>query len=164
MNIKTFFTSNSSSRVVTVLIIILAVLMIFQGGFMVGYRKGVFTSNLDRRYMNGNMMRGPGDNRPFFAPFMHGDDDVNPHGAIGEIVSINYPSILIKGPGRAEEIIVISDKTTIRNFRQIASTSDLVVGKPVIVIGEPNKDGEIIASLIRIMPPPQDLMSTSTNF
>ena len=123
MNLKSFFQSNPISKIVLILLVLLIILVVFQAGFIVGYHKGAFSSNLDRNYM-----RGPDDPRSFFDPFMHDGDDVNPHGAIGEIVSMNLPVIMIKGPRMAEETIIVSANTTIRNFRQIASTSDLTVG------------------------------------
>lgn len=157
MNPKLPFPSNSISKLVVALLILLVILVIFQTGFMVGYHKGVFSSNLDRNYM-----RGPSDPRSFFEPFMHDGDDVNPHGAVGEIISMNLPVIMIKGPRMAEETVLINTGTTIRNFRQMASTSDLTVGKSVIVIGAPNEKGEIEASLIRIIPAPPFSFATPT--
>jgi hypothetical protein len=157
MNPKPTFPSNSISKLVIALLIILIILVVFQAGFMVGYHKGVFSSNLDRNYM-----RGPNDPRSFFEPFMHEGDDVNPHGAVGEIVSMNLPVIMIKGPRMAEEVILVNSNTTVRNFRQTASTSDLSIGKSVIVIGEPNERGEIEASLVRIIPAPPFSLATST--
>jgi len=158
MNIKTFFQSNSISKIILILSVLLIILVVFQAGFLVGYNKGVFSNNWSKNYM----MRGPDDTRSFFAPFMHDDDDVNPHSAAGEIVSINLPTIVIKGPGRAEEIVIIGNDTTIRNFRQSASTSDLVVGKSVVVIGQPNDKGQINASLVRIIPIPKMASSSSS--
>jgi hypothetical protein len=159
MNIKNFFQSNSVSKMILALSILLVVLVVFQAGFFVGYHKGVFTNDWGNNYM----MRGP-DNSPraFFAPFMNDGDDINPHGAVGEIISVNLPTIVIKGPGRAEEIAIVDSNTTIRNFQQLASTSDLIVGRSVVIIGEPNGKGQINASLIRIMPVPKMMSSSST--
>lgn len=162
MSIKTFFQTNSVSKIIGGLGILLVVLIIFQAGVFVGYHKGTFSSNWNNNYM----MRGANDPRSFFAPFMHNGDNINPHGAVGEIVSTNFPLVMIKGPNRAEEVIIIGSNTTIRNFRQTASTSDLIVGKQVVVIGEPNDKGQIQAELVRIMPNPPSgfppMMSSSS--
>jgi hypothetical protein len=94
------------------------------------------------------------DPRSLLAPFMQRGDEINPHGAVGEIVSKNLPKIMVKGPNRAEEIVNINSDTSIRKFRNVASTNDLAIGEQVIVIGEPNSVGEIDAVMIRIMPLP----------
>jgi len=40
------------------------------------------------------------------------------HGAVGEIISINLPQIIINGPDNLEKIILISASTTIRQFQE----------------------------------------------
>ncbi|MFA6554654.1 MAG: hypothetical protein WCS89_04090 [Candidatus Paceibacterota bacterium] len=162
MSIKTFFQTNSVSKIIGGLGILLIALVIFQAGAFVGYHKGAFSSNWNNNYM----MRDADDPRSFFAPFMHRGDDINPHGAVGEIVSMNLPLVMIKGPNRAEEVIIVGTSTTIRNFRQTVSASDLSIGSQVVVIGEPNDKGQIQAELVRIMPTPPSgfppMMSSSS--
>lgn len=153
MNIKNFLNSrlnsnNKVSKVVGALIIALIVLIIFQAGFYVGYHNNSFRDRWDNRYS-----RGLQDPTSPFAPFMmRGDEIINPHGALGTIISKNLPRLMVQGPNRAEEIVLIHDKTIIRKFKNLASTSDLVVGEEIIAIGDPNDNGEIKANLIRIMP------------
>ena len=146
MNIKKYFQKDPVSKIILILSIILVILVVFQAGFLVGHYKGTFVNNLNDRYY-----RGMGDPRSFLAPFMQRGDEINPHGAAGEIISKNLPKIIVKGQGRAEEIININSKTDIRKFRNIASTSDLTVGENIVAIGEPNDNGEIDAKIIRIM-------------
>jgi len=160
INIKDRIKSFSLSKMIISLLILLIILAIFQAGFLVGYRKGVFADNWGKNYTSHGM--NTNDPRSYFSPLFPDSDDVNPHGAIGQIVSMNLPTIMIKGPGRAEEVIVINKNTIIRNFKDIASTSDLTIGKPLIVIGQPQENGEISASLIRIMPEPPALNATSS--
>jgi len=158
LNPKDFFQSNAISKIIGILAILLIILIIFQAGFIVGYHKGAFSSNWNRNYV----MRGVNNPESSFAQLFHDNDDVNPHGVIGQIVSMDLPVIMNKGPGRAEEVVIINKDTIIRNFKDMATTSDLEIGKALIVIGEPNDKGEITASLIRIMPSPPSIMSSST--
>lgn len=161
MNIKDFFKTNLAPKIILILSILLVALLIFQAGVVVGYRKGVFSNNWNKNYT----VRGIDDPHSFLAPFMQRGDGLNPHGAVGEIISINPPEIMIKGPGRAEEMVIVNQDTEIRNMRQIASTTDLGVGKFIVVIGSPNDKGEINASLIRIVPTPPprpDMTATTT--
>lgn len=144
---KKFFSSHAVPKAIAVLAIFLVILIIFQAGFIVGFHKATFSFNWDKNYLS-NL----NDPRSVMASFMQDNDDVNPHGAVGEIISINMPSILVRRSGGAEEIINIGTTTVIRNLRQIASSSALTLHKQVIVIGEANTSGQIDATLIRILP------------
>ncbi len=149
MNIKNFLNSNNRvSKIIGALGIALLVLVIFQAGFFVGFHNNSFRDRWDNRYS-----KDLNDPRSPFAPFMMGKNEIiNPHGAFGQIITKNLPRIMVQGPNRAEEVVLIKDKTVIRKFKNLASTSDLIVGDEIIAIGEPNDNGEIEASLIRIMP------------
>ena len=152
-----FFTSGTIPKVITILVIILVFLLIFQAGFVVGFRKAAFSFNWNKNYMmNGH------DPRSIMAPFMYDRDGINPHGAVGEIISINLPSILVKRTSGTEEVINIGPKTDIRSMRQIASTSDLTLHKQVIVIGEANSNGQIDATLIRILQESSNYSTSTT--
>ena len=148
MNINNYFQSNNKlSKIILILSVVVVALAIFQSGMFIGYRQATFSNRWDSRYE-----RGLNDPKSPFAPFMMMEGGVNPHGAFGQIVSKNLPKLLVKGPRNAEEIVVLDNNTSIRKLRNIASTSDLTIGKEIIVIGEPNDEGEIRAKLIRIMP------------
>ena len=144
---KNYLQTNTVSKMILALAIILVILLIFQAGVAVGYRRGAFSSNWSSAYG-----RGLDDPRSIFAPFVHDSDDINPHGAVGDIVSVRLPGMMIKGPNSAEQVVTISPTTTVRFIHSVASTSDLTPGSQVIVIGEPQGNGSIDATFIRIMP------------
>jgi len=147
---KNILETKTYGKIIVVLSIILIALIIFSAGIFVGYYKATFSHDLDDVYKQGfNSPESP------FAPFMHGADDINSHGVVGQIVSINLPdSIMIKGAQSAEQIVTLSPETSVRIFHAMATTSDIKVGDQAIVIGTPNDKGEIQASFIRIIPPP----------
>jgi hypothetical protein len=58
-------------------------------------------------------------------------------------------------------VIVIGSDTIIAQMRSQATSTDIKVGDNVVVVGEPNDQGQIIAKLIRLMPP-MPMMGTST--
>lgn len=124
-------------------------MIIFQAGFFVGYHKASFINNWDNRYLGNSKYP-----RSAYSPFMmmRRGDEINPHGALGQIISINLPKLMVKGPNRAEITASINSDTSIRRMREEASSSDLTIGQNVIIIGEPSNDGEIDAKLIRILP------------
>ncbi len=141
-----FIRSGTIPKIVFTLVGVLILLLTLQVGYFLGYRKATFSNNWNKNYIS--KING---GRSMMAPFMYDNDEINPHGAVGEIISVNLPAILIKRSKGAEEIINIGPKTTIRYYNQIASTSDLVLHKQIIAIGEANEDGQIDATLIRIL-------------
>ncbi len=147
MNIKKFLQSRGFTRILYALGILLIVLVIFQAGMFTGYRRAMFLAQMDSNYR-----RDLHDPRSLFAPFMHGPDEANSHGAVGEIVSVNLPLVMVKGGSTAEEIVMINPGTTIRRFHDTATTSDLRAGEQVVVVGNPDSDGRIQAQFVRILP------------
>ena len=149
MTFKEFVQSSTFTRIIYVIGGLLIALVVFQAGIFVGYRVAAFSINWDNAH-SGNLK----DPRSIFAPFARDADDMNPHGAIGEIISVKLPKIMVKGPSDDEEIILVSGMTSIRNMRSAATSSDLKVGQQVVVIGTPDDQGEIQATLIRVIPLP----------
>ncbi|MFA6601542.1 MAG: hypothetical protein WCT02_01600 [Candidatus Paceibacterota bacterium] len=147
--IKNFFTTQPANKIISILAVLLIVLLILQAGMVIGFRKAAFACNWDR-----SLSLSPRDPRSFMAPFMMGNrDNFNPHGVVGEIISTNFPTIMVKEPDAAEKIVMIGNGTTIRYMHATASTSDLETGSRVIIIGNPDDNGRIKASLIRLLPP-----------
>ena len=132
---------------VLVLGILLVALIIFQTGLLVGSNQAGFACKWNRAFID-----NPGGPDSVLRPFLGRHGGPNPNGAIGEIISTNFPSILIKNPEGLETIATVDSETAIRSGRQTASTSDLEIGKKVIIVGQPDEDGRIKAALIRILP------------
>ncbi len=143
------------SKTVSVLVIVLLFLIAFATGTFVGYHRAIFGREWDDSYY-GNVSRFD----RVFMPFMHGDD-INSHGAIGNITSVKLPAIMVQGPNQAEQVVVVSSSTMVRMMRSPASVGDLKSGQWVVVIGSADQNGEIQATLIRIIPPPPSASSTS---
>ena len=86
------------------------------------------------------------------------------HGAIGKIISINLPTIVIANRDNIEKIILIQNNTAIRSFGDIATTTNLKIDDYIIVLGYPDNKGEVVAKLIRIIPsPPEEFMTKTTS-
>lgn len=148
MNLKGFFQSHAISRIILMLSGLLVVLLVFQAGIYVGFRKAAFSYDWNMAYF-----RGTDDPHSILAPFMRDADDLNPHGAVGEIVRVALPTIMVKGDSAAEEIVTISPTTTIRYAHMPATTTDLRSGQNVVVIGVPDENGRIEAVFVRILSP-----------
>jgi hypothetical protein len=147
MTFKEFTQSKHFSRIIYIIGAILVALIVFQAGIFVGYRIAAFSINWDNAH-NGNAR----DPRSIFAPFSRDADDMNPHGTIGEIISIQLPEIMVKGSSGNETIVLIASTTSIRNMRNQASASDLKIGMQIVTVGTPDEQGQIHATFIRIIP------------
>jgi len=147
---KEFMQSPLFDKLIWALGALLIALVIFAAGMMVGYRKAEFSFQWQTHYAD---MFG-GEASPFAITGDTDDNAPTSHGAFGQVVAVDMPTVTVKGPREAEKVIVIGPETAIRRFRGPATSTDIVVGESVVAIGEPDSQGRIMASLIRIMPPP----------
>lgn len=152
--------------ILKILIVLIVASTIFQAGILVGYHKAGFYKSMGDNYyrpfddkgrgcgQKGGMMDGIRDGGKFM---MQGANIPGGHGAVGKIVSINLPTIVVASPDNVEKTVSISDDTLIRQFRKAISATDLKVGEYVVVIGDTNAEvGVVKAKLIRLLPQPQD--------
>lgn len=131
--------------------ILFVAFFIFQAGMFVGFNKGRFGRDWDdnfsrnfgpRGYAHMSMMNNLPENFP------------NSHGAIGKIIKIELPTIIVADKDNIEKVVLIKDDTEIRQMREEATKDDLRVDGYVVVIGTPNTEGQIEAKLLRILPSP----------
>jgi hypothetical protein len=154
MNIKDYIQSQSFKGVLVGIFIVIIALVIFQSGVAVGERKAVFAhrfgDNFERNFRNpqGEFMQlgMPG-----------GMDMPGGHGAVGKIVSISLPLLVVAGPDNLEKTVVVGGDTEIREFRETITADKLEIGDFIIVLGVPNDEGQVDAKLIRLAPPPPDM-------
>lgn len=137
-------------------------LLVFGAGVRVGYHEARFAhsfgDNYDRMFV-GPHHGGPGDG--FGLPFQGHPAGMNDHGAVGQVVSVALPDIVIAGIDKVEKTVVVSPQTIIRQYRNTATANDIHVGSFVVVIGNPTATGDVAADLIRLMPPPPGFATTS---
>lgn len=127
-------------------------LSVFQAGISVGFHRAGFSYHMGENYYRafGDAERGPGVG-------MMGDRGFsNAHGAIGRIIKLSLPTMTVLGTDNVEKVITTDQNTEVRRFRDEASVSELTLDEYVVVIGTPNENGEIVARLIRILPPPPE--------
>lgn len=125
-------------------------LFVFQAGIFVGYHKALFSYRGENRYFAA--IEGQGGRGGMMMGF---SDEFSPnHGAIGQIISVSLPSFVVAGPNNAEKTVVIDGRTTIRRFRDIATSTDIRADDFAVVLGEPDQSGAIQARFVRLMPAP----------
>lgn len=140
------FKSVDLDLILKIIGILIIILVIFQAGVFVGYKKSEFSKHWGDNYsiIFGERRGIPG------MPFI---DDLTPaHGVTGKIIKIDLPSFIVEGTDNIEKSVLIKDDTSIRQSRSNFKASDLKVGDFVIVIGAPDQNGQIEAELIRITP------------
>lgn len=150
MNIQDLHKSKTVRGILMGIGIAILVLVIFQTGVTVGYHKARFVSRFGDNF-NKNFVDpkhgGAGDK--FLMRGMPGG-----HGALGEIVNISMPQIVVAGPDNLEKTILVGTTTRIRQFQNEITINDLKIGDFIVVLGVPNSEGQIEAKLIRTMPTP----------
>ncbi len=149
MNFNKFFKSKTFKIILGTIGIVILILLIFQAGMFVGFKKAGFSYKWGENYHRN--FAGP---RGGFFQEMRGRDFIDAHGVFGQIIKIDGSTLVIKGRNNVEKIIVLKDDTVIRRLQDTLKPSDLKVDDLIVVIGSPNDAGQIEAKLIRVLPPP----------
>lgn len=153
MDLKDIHNSKTVRGIIIGLGVAIMVLGIFKLGQVSGYHKARFSQrfgdNFNRNFID---PRAGG----FFKDFSDRRGPLGGHGAVGEIVSISLPLVVVAGPDNIEKTILVSKSTEIRKYRDDITTGDLKVGDFIVVLGTPNDDGQVEAKLIRTVPPPPE--------
>ncbi len=144
-DIKKVFESKVSFRILSGIGIGVVVLLIFSAGVSVGFHKASFGRAWGDNYERNFGMR---PNRPMFG----NDNFPNANGAIGKIIKITLPTIIIQDKNNTEKVVLIKDDTKIQKMMANIKATDLSIDDFAIVIGSPNTQGQIEAKFIRIMP------------
>ena len=152
INIKEYIKSQSFKGTIVGILITIVILIIFQAGIAVGERRASFAQRFGDNFEKN--FRDPRDGGFMQMGIPLGTDMPGGHGAVGEIVSVSLPFVVVAGPDNLEKTIVVTDTTEIREFRNTIEVSELMVGDFVIVLGTPNDEGQVEAKLIRLAPPP----------
>ena len=160
MDLKTFTTTKSFTRVLFVLAGLVAVLAIFQAGIFVGYHKAAFAFGGGERYYQAFGDRRHGGMMSGGMMFDRGFSDA--HGAAGKILKVTLPTFVMEGNDGVEQVVSIENDTEIRKWRDAVKPEDLRAGDMVVVIGKPNAEAGIAARLIRLLPPPPETLFGTT--
>jgi len=138
--IKIFFVSKKTRVITTVIGALLLAALIFHAGVVYGSHRNPF----------GRHDAGRGFRPPFFPGNLELPHGFiwNDHGAVGTITAITLPTFLMQTREGTIQSILIGTSTVIR------SNTLLSMGDEVIVLGEPDNQGRIDATLIRVLAAP----------
>lgn len=156
---KEFYGSKSFRRTLLIIVGLIFLLVVFQAGVTVGYRKAAFSYHLgDMYYRTFESHDGRGAQGIIVVPGIKENFTNLPggYGATGKILRVNLPTFVVAGPDNIEKIIFVGSSTSIRRFRDSISATELRNDDFAVVIGTPNEQGQIVAKLIRVVPPPPE--------
>ncbi len=142
-------------KIILAVIAVIVILLVFQAGILVGYRKAGFS------YRNGDnyyRLLAGGRHGPLDMLFM---DFSDAHGAVGKIIKINLPTLTVEDRSGVEKTVTIESETIIKRGLATIKPTALKTGDSVLIIGEPTNSASIEARLIRTLPPLS--YATSTN-
>jgi len=152
--IKSFLESKNYNKFIFIIGGLFILIFVFQIGMFAGFRKASFGRDWGNNYERNF---GP----KHLGPQLINDNFIelpNAHGAIGKIIKIEYPNIYVLDKDQTEKVIIINDSTNILERKEKIAKESLAVDKYIVVIGSPNKLGQIEAKLIRIIPTPEEMM------
>ncbi len=134
-------------------VITLASLIILIGAFAlgvkVGYHEASFALDWQRDYPK-NFVDYTG------APVAPGTPgpEFRSHGLVGVVLNVDNGELILKDNGDStEKKILVGDDTTIRQNNSSLKLSDLKASSTIVVIGEPDDQGQIEARFIRVLGP-----------
>lgn len=156
--LKRVLESKVSGRVLLGIGVVILAFLIFSAGVAVGFHKAAFGRAWGEHYNeNFGMGHKGGSKGDMWGGGIMGMGDYfpNAHGAIGKIIKIELPNIIVQDKDKTEKVILISGDTQIQKGRVGVPSTDLKIDDFVVIIGTPNEQGVIMAKLIRIFPSPQ---------
>lgn len=141
------------SKAFKTLIVVLAELILLLGAFAlginVGSHKAGFTYSWEKNYSN-NFPAPTGGNFMVITP-PNSEQMLNAHGLDGTILSLSNGSLIIKDEDNTEKTILLDSQTSIRENFQTISPSGLKTGEEIVVLGDPNNNGQVQAKFIRVL-------------
>lgn len=151
--IRNFLESKKYQKFMYIVGGLFILIFVFQLGMITGFRKASFSRDWGNNYERnfGPERKAP----PFFEGGLKGLPNAN--GAIGKIIKIEFPNVVVLDKDKTEKIIIINDDTTIMERQEKVAKESLTVDKFIVVIGVPNEEGQIVSKLIRIIPSPEEM-------
>lgn len=147
--------SQKSNVIILTLSAFLIALVSFSTGVKVGLVKAKFSYHWGENYernFTGPHFAPPGSKQgptEFFRN-LDRDDFRNAHGISGTIISISANNLVVKDKDGKENTVTVSEKTTLKKFRDNLTIVDLRPDDKIVVLGRPGENGTLEADLIRV--------------
>lgn len=152
---KEFFSSKIFAISMISIAVLIILLLSFNLGIFIGSEKAKFSCRWNSNYYkNFDGPRGfDNQKEPPFLPMGKKDMRImDSRGLFGSIINVDNNSLTIKDKDGIEKIVLIEENTAIKEFNKDIKITDLKLDLDIVVLGEPNNSGQIIAKLIRVLP------------
>lgn len=149
MNSNNFFQSKIFLGLIYGIAGLIIILAIFKAGEIVGIKKADFSCRWSDNYH-----RNFGGPRQGFMQGFGDRDFIDANGTFGQIIKIDASTLVIKGRDNIEKVVLVENDTVVKDLNQTVKSADLKVDDYIVVIGQPNENGQIMAKFIRLLPPP----------
>jgi hypothetical protein len=148
--IKKIFESKKFMYLLCAIAGLIVLALVFRAGELTAYRKAAFVEGWSNHYEE----NFADDHHPLFSD---ADDQFpNTHGAIGKVIKISLPQIVVLDDNdKTEKSVMIGAGTSIFKKKKTLQPADIKVDDKVVVIGEPTNAGQVDAKFIRILPMPK---------
>src|SRR6185369_12727386 len=117
MDLKKILHSSLFSRIVVGLLAVILALIVFRLGMMVGYNRATFSYGLGDNYYRAFGRH----HEPIMG--LSENDLASGHGAVGKVVRVNLPSLVVAGLDNIEKVVIIKSDTIIREGRETIAAS-----------------------------------------
>jgi hypothetical protein len=156
-DMRKVFEAKVSFRILCGIGIGIIAMLIFSAGIIVGFHKASFGrawgENYNENFGMGHRIASMGGIEK--TGMM--DYFPNAHGAVGKIIKIELPNIIVQDKDNTEKSVLIGADTKIQQGRIDVATADLKIDDFVVIIGTPDDKGIIEAKFIRVLPQPEFL-------
>lgn len=150
MDIKPYLKKYAFPLAIVAMIWLVVLLLAFKLGVSLGKRQAEFTCQWSENYHRNFGGPPPGG----FLQLLDRDDQVQAHGVFGTVIQAATGSLIVKQNDGVEKVVLVGDDTVIQLLRQRVPLSEVHVNEWAVVLGEPNDQGQIQATFIRLLPPP----------
>ncbi|MFH1145831.1 MAG: hypothetical protein V1707_02610 [bacterium] len=150
MNINEILQSQAFKITLWAIGVLAVFLVVFGAGMTVGYQKARFSYRWGENYH-----RNFGGPKEGFFSEIGNKEFIESHGVFGQIIKIDGGILVVKGKDEVEKIVAVKDMTAIKRLRETVKIANLKVNDYLVVIGDPNEQGQIEAKFIRVMPLPE---------
>jgi hypothetical protein len=157
MKIEEIVKSKTFKAIISIIGVLIIVLIIFKLGMFVGFKKASFSCRFMEHYIS-NFVMSQNNSHNLMAG-LNEKNSLKSHGTFGIIINILINNkgdykLIIKEEREPEKIVLIKSNTIIEKMKENINPRDLNINDFVVVIGEGNENGQIEASLIRVLPQP----------
>ena len=158
MDFKNIAHSGALKKIVYSIAVLILLLVTFQIGEYVGFKKAAFSDRIGADYFRQISGRGG-----LIFGVRSGDFE-NAHGVIGKIISMSSSTMVVEDHNGLDKTVVFSTSTDIHGVGDDLSHV-LQVGDVVVVFGSASSTSSVVdARLIRILPPPPQEATDSLSF